>query len=240
MKSATTDDKQRVGCGWINSLPTNTRFSHQQQMNQEESVQNAPTEAPAATESGPRAARLNEVLGMSLANTIKVCSIGNFSQCFPTLGRDANVAMQAAHTQVTNFLKTSVEREFSLILEERDALRKLNDLDWIIENARNRKENGSSMDIPPVNLNPREILHGHVYETRKEEENFVQLQLENTYRQNDLYLKELDEQQAEIDEMVGDLTRSLDTLRSSVKNVDSLVTEDVQRDIDSLITYTQT
>lgn len=93
--------------------------------------------APAA---GLRASRLHQVFDQALARTLRANSYANFSGCFPTPARHVPASLESVWRQLNAKLEESAKAEFEEILEERDAVRHLNDLDRLVAEAKVRKE----------------------------------------------------------------------------------------------------
>ena len=93
-----------------------------------------------ATAVGLRASRLHQVFDQALARTLRANSYANFSGCFPTPARHVPASLESVWRQLNAKLEESAKAEFEEILEERDAVRHLNDLDRSVSEAKVRKE----------------------------------------------------------------------------------------------------
>lgn len=89
---------------------------------------------------GLRASRLHQVFDQALARTLRANSYANFSGCFPTPARYVPASLESVWRQLNAKLEESAKAEFEEILEERDAVRHLNDLDRLVAEAKVRKE----------------------------------------------------------------------------------------------------
>lgn len=89
---------------------------------------------------GPRASRLQDVYEKALLATLKANSYDNFAACFPTPARHVPASLASVHRQLNAKLEESAKSEFAEILRERDVVRKLNDLDRLVGEARMRKQ----------------------------------------------------------------------------------------------------
>ncbi|RUS35106.1 hypothetical protein BC938DRAFT_475841 [Jimgerdemannia flammicorona] len=106
---------------------------------------------------GPRATKLRQTFEKSLSKTIKNISYEKLAQSFPHIANDSPESLQSAHQQVTTFLQQSVQvpiqshlthdmplhqhpEEFQNLLETKNLIRKLNELDMLIDAARKNKQ----------------------------------------------------------------------------------------------------
>lgn len=96
---------------------------------------NHPAPAP-----GLRASRLHQVFDQALARTLRANSYANFSGCFPTPARHVPASLESVWRQLNAKLEESAKAEFEEILEERDAVRHLNDLDRLVAEAKVRRQ----------------------------------------------------------------------------------------------------
>ena len=104
----------------------------------------APTDNPAQPSQSPglRASRLHQVFDQALARTLRANSYANFSGCFPTPARHVPASLESVWRQLNAKLEESAKAEFEEILEERDAVDHLNELDRLVAEAKVRKEKG--------------------------------------------------------------------------------------------------
>jgi CRISPR/Cas system-associated exonuclease Cas4 (RecB family) len=81
--------------------------------------------------------------------------------------RDA-ASLDNAQRQVEAFLKTTMAQEFGKILEERQAIARLDDLDVLIKEAKARKEAGEPR-TEHMDLSPEVILQAHLIPVKRKE-----------------------------------------------------------------------
>lgn len=111
-----------------------------------------PPPAPGSTVPGPRASRLNQVFGQALARCLRANSYANFASCFPTPARHVPASLESVWRQLNAKLEESANAEFEEIIEEREAVQHLNELDRLVAEARARKEAGGTADNQPGNV----------------------------------------------------------------------------------------
>lgn len=100
-----------------------------------------PPPAPVPLTPGPRATRLQQVFDQALARTLRANSYSNFSSCFPTPARHVPASLESVWRQLNAKLEESAKAEFEDIVQERDAVGQLNELDRLVGEAKFRREN---------------------------------------------------------------------------------------------------
>lgn len=101
-----------------------------------------PPPAPVPLTPGPRASRLQQVFEQALARTLRANSYSNFAHCFPTPAKHVPASLESVWRQLNAKLEESAKAEFDDIVQERDAVRQLNELDRLVGEARYRRDNG--------------------------------------------------------------------------------------------------
>lgn len=101
---------------------------------------NHPNQPSTTPPLGPRASRLHQVFEQALARTLKANSYSNFASCFPTPARHVPASLENVWRQLNAKLEESAKAEFEEIVEEREAVEHLNELDRLVSEARERKE----------------------------------------------------------------------------------------------------
>lgn len=104
-----------------------------------------PIAPPIASAPGPRATALQKLYADATAHILKTCSYANFSACFPTMAREASDSLKLLHQDFTEGLGEYWRTNFESILDNRNVVASLNELDSLIEDARRRKK-GSAGD----------------------------------------------------------------------------------------------
>lgn len=110
-----------------------------------------PSNAPQSTESqapGPRASRLIQVFDQALARTLRANSYSNFASCFPTPARHVPASLESVWRQLNAKLEESARSEFEEIIEEREAVEHLNELDRLVNEAKGRRESEGEAQKP--------------------------------------------------------------------------------------------
>ena len=103
-----------------------------------------PPPAPVPLTPGPRASRLQQVFDQALARTLRANSYSNFSSCFPTPARHVPASLESVWRQLNAKLEESAKAEFEDIVQERDAVGQLNELDRLVGEAKFRRDNNET------------------------------------------------------------------------------------------------
>lgn len=136
------------------ALTTTTSIpeAHSQGQEQQQAPPSPPLPPkPVALTPGPRAARLEEVFRDRLRHTLSKLSYNNVAACYPTIAARAPATLRAVQGQMVSLLGSRCEKEFARILEDRDVVRKLNELEALVGDAgRRRAEADFDGRAPPV------------------------------------------------------------------------------------------
>lgn len=91
---------------------------------------------------GPRAARLQEVYADRLRHTLARLSYANVAACYPTIAARSAATLRSMQGQMVSLLESRGRREFEQVLEGRDVVRKLNELEGLVAEAGRRRGEG--------------------------------------------------------------------------------------------------
>ncbi|KAF9414853.1 hypothetical protein BGZ94_000255 [Podila epigama] len=96
---------------------------------------------------GPRMIRLRKILEKSLQETVKACNFNAVQECFPLVANATPLELRDAHDKVCQFLNVEVNNEFEQIIQERNLIFKLNGLDRLIVDAKNKGRTAGSPNV---------------------------------------------------------------------------------------------
>ncbi|GLI79084.1 hypothetical protein PoHVEF18_007409 [Penicillium ochrochloron] len=169
-----------------------------------------PTEHPTP---GLRASRLHQVFDQALARTLRANSYANFAGCFPTPARHVPASLESVWRQLNAKLEESAKAEFEEIIEERDAVRHLNDLDRLVNEAKVRREKGKEKengDGPGSGnalhtLGAEELYRAHLTPYLQEAQATLNGKLEETHAQNAELAQTVQAQRREIEQLLTHL-----------------------------------
>ncbi|RYP10733.1 hypothetical protein DL765_008001 [Monosporascus sp. GIB2] len=114
-----------------------------QQGQEQEQQQQAP---------GPRASRFQAVLDSSLSHTLAKISWDNFAACYPTIAAQAPGTLRAVQRQMVDRLGALCKKEFASILQARNVVARLNELETLVSEAERRRDEAglAGQEQPPV------------------------------------------------------------------------------------------
>ncbi|KAM3427262.1 hypothetical protein MY4824_009557, partial [Beauveria thailandica] len=96
---------------------------------------------------GVRATRLQAIYAQALGGTLRKLSWANFAGCYPTIARRAEGVLRKLQEQMASQLQGRCEREFEKILESRQVVAKLNELENLVGDAEKRREEAQAAGI---------------------------------------------------------------------------------------------
>ncbi|RYP58235.1 hypothetical protein DL770_010481 [Monosporascus sp. CRB-9-2] len=129
----------------------------QPEQGQEQQGQQAPNSPPlparpTAQAPGPRASRFQAVLDSSLSHTLAKISWDNFAACYPTIAAQAPGTLRAVQRQMVDRLGALCKKEFASILQARNVVARLNELETLVSEAERRRDEAglTGQEQPPV------------------------------------------------------------------------------------------
>ncbi|KAJ5183183.1 Nnf1 [Penicillium capsulatum] len=167
---------------------------------------------PPASESqvpGPRASRLHQVFGQALARTLRANSYSNFASCFPTPARHVPASLESVWRQLNAKLEECANAEFEEIVAEREAVKHLNELDRLVNEARARKEGNEDKDggrepgNAPHTLGAEELYQAHLTPYLQEAQSTLNNKLAATHAQNTELAQTVQAQRLEIEKLLA-------------------------------------
>ncbi|ORY74585.1 Nnf1-domain-containing protein [Protomyces lactucae-debilis] len=157
-----------------------------------------------------RATKLQEILDTTVSATLRACSYDKLASCFPTLAQNDAPSLEHAQQQVYDFLQTTMAQEFGKILAEREAVQRLDELDLLIKQARERKERGEArtehMDLPP-----EVILQAHLIPVKRRELEGMRLALDQLQAENGQALAAMETTRVQLEQEAANLQALLQT-----------------------------
>ncbi|KAG9298923.1 hypothetical protein G9A89_015945 [Geosiphon pyriformis] len=184
---------------------------------------------------GPRAQKLKQILQKSLSETLLSYSFEKVSQCFPKLAENHSDALKSAHEQMTRFLRSSCEEEFSNILKKRHVLEKLNEFDELINASKKRNEIGMQTVEQIHYINPATILRAKTVPIKEEELRCLKEEFMKIQRENNSYMAELAINKSRL-EALSKTTREITSeFKKAVDLASQIPVEEMQDVIDAII-----
>ncbi|XXG96504.1 hypothetical protein Hte_002787 [Hypoxylon texense] len=101
---------------------------------------------------GLRASRFQDLLDSSLSHTLGKIGWDNFASCYPTVAARAPGVLRAVQRQMVERLGTLCKKEFDSVLQGRNVVAKLNELESLVSEAEHRRDEagvvGAEAPIP--------------------------------------------------------------------------------------------
>ncbi|KAK4169300.1 Nnf1-domain-containing protein [Cladorrhinum sp. PSN259] len=171
---------------------------------------------------GPRATYLQNLFAQAAKHTLdKLSSPANFASCFPTIASKAPGTLDNVQRQMVDRLGGLWNREFERILESRDVVRKLNELESLLADAQKKREAASSVGgerpIPPHTLPADAVLKAHLREGTTELKRGLESRLNEVQQGNLKLFEEIKAQRAEMEGMLKGVERVVKDLEGANK-----------------------
>ena len=183
-----------------------------------------PTHPPTQATPGPRASALQKLYSDAIAHLLKTISYANFSACFPTAAARVPASLLALHTEFTTKLGTQLHEHFSTILEERNVVRSLNELDTLVDEARRKREKAgegavavAGNMVPAKQVPAKQLYLAHLAPGLREQSVRLRERQEVVQRENVEVLGRVLRQRREVAELVRGLEGVVGDLEGCVK-----------------------
>ncbi|KAJ5149059.1 hypothetical protein N7448_000637 [Penicillium atrosanguineum] len=179
-----------------------------------------PPPAPESEVPGPRASRLIQVFDQALARTLRANSYANFASCFPTPARHVPASLENVWRQLNAKLEESAKTEFEEIVEERQAVQHLNELDLLVGDARARREaegDGAEPEKAPHTLGAEELYNAHLTPYLEEAQSTLNSKLEATAAENGELAQTVQAQRLEIESLLAHLESVVGDIEDAAK-----------------------
>ncbi|KAK1769328.1 Nnf1-domain-containing protein [Phialemonium atrogriseum] len=160
---------------------------------------------------GPRAAGLREVYRRALERTLERVSWDNVAACYPTVAARAPATLRAVQGQMVGLLREKCDREFESILQNRNVVAKLNELESLVGDAARRKSENPDREppVPPHLLPADDVLAAHLAPQLASQQSQLNARLQTAQAHNARLFEEIRAQRAEAAELVAAVERVL-------------------------------
>ncbi|KAK0621451.1 hypothetical protein B0T17DRAFT_508800 [Bombardia bombarda] len=198
--------------------PTPATAEIQEQENGQEPEQQQPDSPPlpakhTAVTPGPRAARLQQLFSSTLKHTLDKINRDNFASCFPTIATNASGTLEFVQGQMVERIATMCNKEFNSVLENRNVVAKLNELESLVSDAARRKaevmSNAASSGraaeppVPPHTLPAPVVLAAHLAPHLASQQSQLNAKLQNVQAHNARLSDEIRAQRAEMEALLA-------------------------------------
>ncbi|KAM7193273.1 Nnf1 domain containing protein [Naviculisporaceae sp. PSN 640] len=155
---------------------------------------------------GPRASRFQEVFAGSLKKTLDKINKANFAACYPTVAQRAPGTLEFVQRQMVERLGQQCNKEFDSILQNRNVVAKLNELESLVSDAsRRRTESGPDVNppVPPHTLPAQTILQAHLHPHITSTQSQINAKLQTVQSHNAKLFEEIQAQRAEMERILA-------------------------------------
>ncbi|KAI1478987.1 hypothetical protein K445DRAFT_315649 [Daldinia sp. EC12] len=176
---------------------------------------------------GPRASRFQEVLDSSLSHTLSKISWDNFAACYPTIAAQAPAVLRAVQKQMVDRLGALCKKEFDSVLQSRNVVAKLNELESLVSEAERRRDEagvvGSEAPIPPHMLPPDQILAAHLAPHLAQQQSQLNAKLQTVQAHNAKLFSDIQKQRAEMQSLMALLQKVFEDIDGANSQMDDVV-----------------
>ncbi|KAI1659606.1 Nnf1-domain-containing protein [Daldinia decipiens] len=196
------------------------------------SSQQAPASPPlparhTALTPGPRASRFQQVLDSSLSHTLSKISWDNFAACYPTIAAQAPAVLRAVQKQMVDRLGALCKKEFDSVLQARNVVAKLNELESLVSEAERRRDDagvvGSEVPVPPHMLPPDQILAAHLAPHLAQQQSQLNAKLQTVQAHNAKLFSDIQKQRAEMQSLIALLQKVFEDIDGANSQMDDVV-----------------
>ncbi|KAK3368068.1 Nnf1-domain-containing protein [Podospora didyma] len=179
---------------------------------------------------GPRANRLQDLFASTLKHTLDKISRDNFVACYPTIAVRAPGTLEFVQRQMVERLGAQCNREFESVLQNRNVVAKLNELESLVSDAARRKQQvGPSAaatgeaPVPPHTLPASQILAAHLAPHLASQQSQLNAKLQNVQASNTRLFDEIQAQRAEIESLLASVEMVLADMDGANELLDHVV-----------------
>ncbi|KAK3379501.1 Nnf1-domain-containing protein [Lasiosphaeria ovina] len=185
---------------------------------------------------GPRAARLQALFAATLTHTLDKISYVNFAACYPTVAARAPGTLEFVQRQMVERLGAQCEREFDSVLQNRNVVAKLNELESLVSEAAARKQVAAETTgvvvvdeveppVPPHTLPAATVLAAHLAPHLAAQQSALNARLQNTQSANARLFDEIGAQRADIEALLATVERVLADMDGAAGLLDGVADE---------------
>ncbi|KAK3333092.1 Nnf1-domain-containing protein [Cercophora scortea] len=189
-----------------------------------------PSKHTAATP-GPRAVRFHDVFSSTLKHTLDKINRANFAACYPTIAARAPGTLEFVQRQMVERLGAQCNKEFDSILENRNVVAKLNELESLVSDAARRKADiGSGPDaattpVPPHTLPATAVQAAHLAPHLASQQSQLNAKLQNVQAHNARLFDDIRQQRAELEALLGAVEAAVADMEGASGLLDGVVDE---------------
>lgn len=186
--------------------------------------------------------RLQQISQRSLTESVKYLTTERLESCYPSIAKapKGKQALQKARDQIANYWESSATKEFNAVFEERDVAEKMKQLDNLIDEAEQRKEN--KIDESPVyldSLTPQRTVDSHLYPIKQQSVDKLEKELAELRAENEELLKQVNGDSESISNLAASIEEVFKDLDLSIQSTSLLPSRSELAKFTSSIASTQ-
>ncbi|KAI4858677.1 Nnf1-domain-containing protein [Hypoxylon rubiginosum] len=206
--------------------------SQQQDQPQPQLQSQPPTSPPLPSRHTPqtpglRASRFQDLLDSSLSHTLGKIGWDNFASCYPTVAARAPGVLRAVQRQMVERLGALCKKEFDSVLQSRNVVAKLNELESLVSEAEHRRDEagvvGAEAPIPPHMLPADQILAAHLAPHLAQQQSQLNAKLQTVQAHNAKLFDDIQKQRAEMQSLMGLLHKVFEDIDGANGQMDDVV-----------------
>ncbi|KAI1769187.1 Nnf1-domain-containing protein [Hypoxylon sp. FL1150] len=176
---------------------------------------------------GLRASRFQDLLGSSLSHTLGKISWDNFASCYPTVAAQAPAVLKAVQRQMVERLGALCKKEFDTVLQSRNVVAKLNELESLVSEAERRRDEAGVVEaeapIPPHMLPADQILAAHLAPHLAQQQSQLNAKLQTIQAHNAKLFDDIQKQRAEMQSLMELLQKVFEDIDGANGQMDDVV-----------------
>ncbi|KAI1412937.1 Nnf1-domain-containing protein [Hypoxylon sp. FL1857] len=174
---------------------------------------------------GPRASRFQQVLDSSLSHTLGKISWDNFAACYPTIAAQSPAVLRAVQKQMVDRLGALCKKEFDSVLQSRNVVAKLNELESLVSEAERRRDDagvGAEAPVPPHMLPPDQILAAHLAPHLAQQQSQLNAKLQTVQAHNAKLFSDIQKQRREMQSLMALLQKVFEDIDGANDQIDDV------------------
>ncbi|KAI2470642.1 Nnf1-domain-containing protein [Annulohypoxylon bovei var. microspora] len=178
---------------------------------------------------GPRASRFQQVLESSISHTLGKISWDNFAACYPTIAAQSPAVLRAVQKQMVDRLGALCKKEFDSVLQSRNVVAKLNELESLVGEAERRRDDAGVVEakppIPPHMLPPDQVLAAHLAPHLTQQQSQLNAKLQTVQAHNAKLFGDIQKQRAEMQSLMALLQKVFEDIDGANGQIDDVADE---------------
>lgn len=166
-------------------------------------------------------------MSSSLSHALGKISWDNFASCYPTVAAQAPGVLKAVQKQMVDRLGALCKKEFDSVLQSRNVVAKLNELESLVSEAEQRRDEAGVVEaeapIPPHMLPADQILAAHLAPHLAQQQSQLNAKLQTVQAHNAKLFDDIQKQRAEMLSLMGLLHKVFEDIDGANGQMDDVV-----------------